>query len=89
MLQDGTGRSSNVEVEEYDADKLLDKMRALKDRLLDLSARSNEKIDVTALLQLRVLGHNAFSALTSSKQTFPFLSTGNVFSEKLEDKRPH
>lgn len=55
LLQDGTGRSSNVEVEEYDADKLLDKMRALKDRLLDLSARSNEKIDVTALLQLRGL----------------------------------
>jgi len=49
--QSESNRASTSEEEEYDQEKLIDKMRLLKRRLVDLSERSKQPVDVAALLE--------------------------------------
>ena len=51
ILQAESNRTSNSEEEEYDLEKLVDKMRSLKCRLAILSERSKQPVDVAALLE--------------------------------------
>nr|CAG4650087.1 EOG090X04IO [Sida crystallina] len=51
-LQIEGNATSNLEEEEYDVEKLIDKMRSLKCRLLDCAARSKQTVDISGMLEV-------------------------------------